>query len=92
MKKQTIDIKCNNKTNKVTIAFKDSKTITLTVLENEIELKKIYDCLKLVKGEQLAIKKSCKKYEVAETDIQRLYNNVFEFIEEIIKEVNKANK
>ena len=72
----------------VQIVISDEKTIQIDLDKNELNIKSLYTELNPVSGDEFCLSDSTLKIEKPKTDIARLYNNLYDFLEELFVELN----
>lgn len=72
----------------VQIIISDEKKIQINLDKNELNIKLLYTALNPVSGDVFCLSDSTQKDDKPKTDISRLYNNLYDFLEELFLELN----
>lgn len=72
----------------IEIVISEDKIIKIGLDKNELNIKTLYKTLNPVSGDEFFFADSISKEEKPKTDISRLFNNLYDFLEELFTELN----
>jgi len=84
--KRVINLRKND--DDVQIIINSDKTIQIDLEKNELNIKSLYTNLAPASGDEFTFDDEVRKEVNPKTDIARLYNNLYDFLEELFKELN----
>lgn len=66
----------------------DEIIATVSIADNDINIKTLYQKMKPEQSDKYEIESSTRKIEKPHQDIERLFNNLYDFMRDLINELN----
>lgn len=93
MTKQPVKIKVElSADDSVIIKKEEHEVIKITTQTNNIDLKELYDNLNFSLSDNYIIDESTKKLEQPTKDSEKLFNNVIDFMKNVVTEISKIER
>ena len=81
--------KINEIGNEITIVKNDEIIYRISLVDKSIHLLNLYENMKVSIDENISIAAGMQKYDNPKNDSERIFNNTFDFLFELIKDLNK---